>query len=321
MSRKRWLDLLRVAVSGGLLALLFTRVDLAGVGRALGRADGWLLLAALGIGHADRVLQAEKWRLLLRSSGTRIGHGAAIANTYVGNFAGQFLPSGVGGDVVRVWLLREMKLSTTEVIASILVERGFGVLALVFTAGGAVVLARAIGIELPSRLAWAILGVAGPLFLVTLASFRLDVDRMLAWIGRVGSRFSLGEKATQLTAAYRSYGKRKRVLLSYLALSVVEVAMVSLVFSVCIRAMGSEVGMVPLLAVIPTLLFLQRLPISINGLGVSEGALTWLLVQLGETKEVGLAVAILMRLLEVTIILPGGLLWWRRPRSPAAPGG
>jgi uncharacterized protein (TIRG00374 family) len=312
VSRRRLLGPLRVGVSLALVVFLVSRVDLAGVGRILAVADVPLLLAALVVGHLDRILQAAKWRLLLSGAGVRIGLPAAVANTYLGNFAGQFLPSGVGGDVVRVWRLREMRLPTDEVVASILVERAFGVLALAATAGGATLLARATGVPLPPRTGSVILAISLGLLVVAAASFRLDVSRVLAWIARAGRRFSLGERLERLTDAYRRYGKRKSLLLVYLALSIAEVATMAVVVALAARALGADVDPLALGVVVPAVLFLQRLPVSINGIGVSEGAMTAFLVQLGETAETGLAVAVGLRILEVAIILPGGLLGWRR---------
>ncbi len=314
MIRKGRLGLLKVAVSLGLLALLLTRVDLSSVGQTLRAADMRLIAAALGLGCADRILQAAKWRLLLTSSGTQIGFGAAVVNTYVGNFAGLFLPASVGGDVVRVWLLRETKLPTAEVVASILVERAFGVLALVLAAGAGVLLADTLDVPVPAGMATTVLVATGVLLLAIVASFRLDISGALDWVGRVGARFSLGELAGQLPDSYRRYGKRKPALFTFLILSVIEVGAIAVMYGLTVRALGLDTGWLPLLVVVPAVLFLQRLPISIDGLGVSEGAITWFLIQLGETPEAGLAVAVAMRLVGIAIILPGGLLWWRRPQ-------
>lgn len=151
-------QVLKIIVSAGLVGLLLWRVDLAELGEVLAGTHPGFAVAALALAHVDRALQGGKWWLLLRASGAHLGVGAAIANTYVGNFAGQFLPSGVGGDFVRVALLRTSGIALSELVASIVVERVFGVLALFFTAAAAAFLPSAPGSPCPReprRWCWA----------------------------------------------------------------------------------------------------------------------------------------------------------------------
>ena len=307
------MHVVRVVVSLGLIALLLSRVDLAEIGRTLLGAAPWPVLGAFLTSHFDRALQAWKWRALLQSSGVPIGFGLALSNTYIGNFTGQFLPSGVGGDVVRIVLLRQLRLPVAEVTASIVIERGFGMLALVVTAAGAFLMARWLEIPVPDTTGWVILGILAVMLAITAASFRLGIQGVLDRLGRFAPRVS--KRLETLADAYRRYGKRKRVILQYFALSVFEVAVLTMVFFLCARALGIDVAFLPLLLVVPVTLFLQRIPVSINGIGVQEGSLAFFLVALGRSMDEAVALSVFLRILELGILVPGGILLLRFRRG------
>jgi uncharacterized protein (TIRG00374 family) len=321
------LGALKILVSAGLVGFLLWRVDLGELGAVLAHANLRLALAAAAVAHADRVLQGGKWWLLLRAAGARFGLGAAIANTYSGNFAGMFLPSGVGGDFVRVALLRDSGIPLSEVVASIVVERVFGVLALFFTAAGATLLAERAGLPVPDGVAPLAVASLVVLLGVIALSFRFGIEGFLRWVARIGSRLRLGERLTALTDSYRRYGKRKPAILTYFVLSVAEVLMVAFVFALTAWALGIRIPLLAMAIIAPVTLFIQRIPITINGLGVQEGVLAGLLVPFGFSLNEALALGVALRVLEAFTILPGAFLWLarRRARAPEAseggPGG
>ncbi|MCA9753288.1 MAG: flippase-like domain-containing protein, partial [Gemmatimonadetes bacterium] len=227
----------KIAISALLLGLIISRMNAENVLQTLRAVDLRFALAALAVSHLDRFLQAGKWWLLLRQSGQQLPLRIAIANTYVGNFAGLFLPASVGGDFVRVFLLKAFPIQMSEVVASIVVERVFGVLALVFTAAGALLLADTAGVQVPEPVRWLVLPVFGGLLVAIAASFRLR-SGIPAFVLRLGERFHLQRRLESLTGSYRRYGKRKVAILTYFVLSVVEVLTVTVIFLLMARAVG-----------------------------------------------------------------------------------
>ena len=321
--KRRMLGLLKILVSAGLVGFLLSRVDLAEVGATLARTDPKLALAALAVAHADRALQGGKWWLLLRAAGARFSLGAAIANTYAGNFAGMFLPSGVGGDFVRIALLRTSGIAMSEVVASIVVERVFGILALFLTAAGATLLARWFGIPVPEKLDLLALTLLLAMLVAIALSFRLGVEGRLRWVTRIGARFRLGDRLASLTDAYRRYGKRKIAVLTYLVLSVAEVMMMVGVITLVAWSLGGHIPLLSMAILVPITLFIQRMPISINGLGVQESVLAAFLVSFGWDLNEAIALGVGLRVLELFTLLPGAFLWMgqRRADTPGATDG
>ncbi|HET9886046.1 MAG TPA: flippase-like domain-containing protein [bacterium] len=313
-------DLLKIGVSLSLLAFLITRVDMAAVGAELRNMRLDFFFVAFLLNHADRFLQAGKWWALVRSSGVRFSFMQAVANTYSGNFAGQFLPAGVGGDVVRVMLLHQMRLPAIEVAASIVVERLLGLFAIVIVASLAISGGRHAGMDLPPNTAnfMAILLVVMSLGLVL--SFTSQAEKIFGSVIRsmnaLPIRLRFLSKIQDLFLAYRRYASRHNTLLLYFLLSILEVLLVIVVHFMVCRALHIPIGFLPLMVIVPATLIMQRIPISMNGIGVQEGMLSWFFMHAGYGLDTGLSLSIALRILELGILIPGGIFLWRHRRVP-----
>ncbi len=321
--RARFIDAFKVIVSLSLVAYLLVRVDFAAVGTAIAGAPLDLLFLAFLVLHVDRILQGGKWWVLIRSTGVSFSFWQAVANTYAGNFAGQFLPSGVGGDVVRVVLLKRMNLSAIEVAASIVVERLFGLFALVSVASIAIGVATALGIDLPGSvgaMVWAlfVLMAAG-----LVASFTPTVDRAITTTTGTLRRLPLGipflQKVDDLASAYRRYSARHSTLVRYFALSIAEVLLIVAVNVILCRALGIDIPAIFLLLIVPVTLILYRIPISVSGIGVQEGVFGYFFAQAGFGIDAGVTLSLVLRLIEVGIFLPGAYFIWRQRGAKLSP--
>ena len=92
---------------GGALALsvvLWFSVDWTAALAVLAKAGRWLILAAFLASVANILISAGKWQILLRRSRVRLGYAAAAQLYWIGAFFSNFLPTGVGGDAVRLMM-------------------------------------------------------------------------------------------------------------------------------------------------------------------------------------------------------------------------
>ena len=107
MTMNRWARWgLRLAVSGGLLAVLLAALPWAQVRSAAAQMTVPLYVGALAAFLGAHFLGALKWRAMLTSSlgGERLPIRDTVACYGAGLFANLFLPTVVGGDVVRAGL-------------------------------------------------------------------------------------------------------------------------------------------------------------------------------------------------------------------------
>src|SRR6187401_754080 len=124
----------KIVVSAGLLYVLLSRVDLARLWKTARTASIPWLLAALGLYFAMVFVSAWRWGLLLRAQRIVVRLASLLRSYLVATFFNNFLPSNIGGDVVRVRDTAQAAGSKTRAATVVLVDRGIGLLGLVFVA-------------------------------------------------------------------------------------------------------------------------------------------------------------------------------------------
>lgn len=130
--------LLGMLLSGVCLWYAFRGVSLSVLAHNVGRVGaGWVAASVAGC-FFSLVLRAARWRLLLHG-GSGIGFWSLLSSTFIGMMANNVLPARLG-EGVRAWVLaRREQAPVVTVLASIVVERLFDVVALVGILGLALV--------------------------------------------------------------------------------------------------------------------------------------------------------------------------------------
>ena len=100
--RQLLLSLGRVAISAGLLAFIVYYVGPGKIFAVARAADLRLYLLAITLVQIGVVVRAYRWLILLRAVGARVSFRRAVYLYFIGSFFNTFLPTGFGGDVVRV---------------------------------------------------------------------------------------------------------------------------------------------------------------------------------------------------------------------------
>lgn len=300
-AKQTWKLVFKIAVSGGLLAVLFVRIDWSEVGRTLGRADVPVVIAALALYIAGQALSALKWRLLAFAVGFRASVGSFMSYYFIGMFFNAFGLGTVGGDVVRALYLAGPERRRTLALNTVIVDRVSGLLVLLAIA--LVSLLAFHTYELPAVLYWSTLAFSAAL----LAGWRLApylLPKLLSpgtWLRRLVE--------SDLAPYWNDYGLLARA------------SAISLVFHL------SQMSVLALLAIalqlsIPWSYFLvfgplvnifSALPISMNGLGVREGGFVYFLSHIGLPRESAIAFALLWFALVLMSGLCGGAVYlWHR---------
>src|SRR5947207_10314150 len=137
---------IKVAVSIILLALLFSKIDATRLWTTARRASIAWLAAALGIYLANVLGSIWRWRLLLDAQEIEIPARTLLGSFLVALFFNNFLPSNIGGDVIRIRDTARPAGSKTLATIVILTDRVIGLMGLVLVAAlGATMAAGAAG--------------------------------------------------------------------------------------------------------------------------------------------------------------------------------
>lgn len=310
---------LKVVVSLGLIAFLLYKLSPANLLAQLRGIDPWLLAAATLIFFASVVLGAWQWHRLLRAGGIDLTFGRTFRFYFVGIFFNNFLPAGVGGDIVKIYDVTKVGNDPYQVFATTILDRVIGIAGLCLLALGASALLFA-GDGLPN------LGLYVVIFAGCVApALALVLNRRLSRAVRtLFGRITIAGLGPRFDALFRRLGEYRRVrsLLGGLTLLAVAVQFLRVVTHILTaRALGVEITPIAFLqffVFVPLLGLLMVLPISINGLGVREGAGILLFTQIGFSSEQALLMELLTYAIMVVVSLLGGVYVMRRSFTGSA---
>ncbi len=86
----------------------------------------WIFAAALGVFIFGQMLVALRWWLLLRTQSVFIKLWMAVRLHFLGLFYNNFMPSSVGGDLIRAWYVTRHTSKMFEAALSVFVDRLIG---------------------------------------------------------------------------------------------------------------------------------------------------------------------------------------------------
>jgi uncharacterized protein (TIRG00374 family) len=314
MNRKRFLDLAKVIVSLILIFLLLREIGLQETLEKLLQVHPGYLLAALVVALLGVVVRAYRWQVLLSALEIEVPLGQLTALYFIGFLFTNVLPTGFGGDPIRMYELSRYTHRAAESAGTVLADRFFGLIVLQAMA----VVALAFGYPLvePWMIAFTVLLFVGSLVVVWLL-----LNRRL-W-QRLGERLkplaSLGQK--QGSVLGKVEGKAKGIatglkrfyesLHGYSIPAVGKTLSVSLVFNILLITMnyllglslGARVSIWYYFLFVPITSIVTLLPVSFAGLGVREGAYVFLFTQAGMPRETALSLSLLVYV--ISIFAPG----------------
>ncbi len=269
----------RLAGSVLALVLLLILVQEQGDGElfsALRRVSPSYFLSAMLVLLISRLFAATRWYILLRSAGVNISLARAIMLMFTGNFSSNFLPSTVGGDVVRLAGAMQMGYDRAICLASLVVDRLIGMAGMV---------------------------LALPLGLVPLFSLNHGAAQSLALAGL----FQKGvDFAKRTFGAFSIWLKKPAGLGGALLATLGNQFFIYSMIYLLLLGIDHRLSLWLVAGMYTLTYFVTLVPISINGLGVQELSMTFLLVQLGGlTSSESATIALLTRILFIVTSLPG----------------
>ena len=308
---------LRALISISLLAYLIYLAEpskiievLNGVwtGDGLGYLAGALLMFMLAY-----IALSIRWQVLVSGYGLRIPTHVLFQYYLIGLFFNNFLPTGIGGDVLRIYNLIKRSGERTIGFASVLTERLMGVTATLILAIFALLfLSR--GVKTNLLLLFAI----GLLFGIILFFFLIFQDKFFnKFAARVEkiTLFRIGERVYKFLEALRFYQDSKTIYLKILFISLISQSLIITMTFLLAKALNIQVSLLYLFFVVPITFLLTMLP-SINGLGVREGGFVFLLGRIGISDAAAVSLSFSTILIPMIVSIAGGILFMMQKKIP-----
>ena len=244
---------------------------------------------------------ALRWRQIVIRCGAALTPVQAFRFSMIAGFFNQTLPSSVGGDAVRIWLLG--KRTNWRVAAySVLLDRVIGTVALAMIVVACLPWTLELVRDPIGRAALLVIGVgcigAGLVFVV------------LAWERlRILQRWSPTRHLAAAAAVALEILNSPRALTTIFGLSFFIHFLTALAAWCAARAVGANLPLLYSLFLVLPVVLVTVVPISIAGWGVREGAMIVAFSYAGLAQSDGLIVSLLFGAGYLVVGIVGGLLW------------
>lgn len=306
---RRWVIFAKLAFGIALMAALIMRVDVSALLQKIADVDIFYLTLMFIIPHLMIGINTFKWQIFLRELGLRLNFNKLFGLYLIATFFNNFLPTMVGGDAVRAYALGRDTQDASSVTAATFMERLVGLAGLVSLVP-LVLFSSIVTDQFP--VVWllapaSLLGFA--LASVMLLSSKFDpLWRRLRSIQKLAHLLEFLARTRK--AVYRAAQSLRILLATYLLSLLFYVGAASAVWAAAM-SLGANVNIGYLMATVPLVLVAGMLPVSLNGLGITEAGFALFLQLAGVPLVDAVGVGLLLRARLLVTGLFGGLLFLR----------
>lgn len=295
---------LRIGISGALLWYIFSKIDFEETKVVLKSAEPHYIFYAFLVFFSIHIILLWRWWIFIRALDLSVSIWTAIRYFFIGLFGNLFMPTSIGGDIIKVLGLCRQSPQRAKVVASVLLDRLSGFVSIVLIAsifflyGYRLIDDKSIGLLiLFMALFFSLLGVV--LFNRFLYSF---VCRIFRSFPRVENALIALHEDILLLRDKRKEGFKA------VGLACLSQTIFSFTFFLTAKALHQEIGFIYFLIFIPLICMAASFP-SIGGLGVREAGAAYLFGKIGVGAGIAVSLSLINFLFMVIIGLSGGLIY------------
>ena len=308
--RRILLSTVKILISAALLYFSLRKINL---GELVSRIDvaslGWIGLA-IAVSFVQIFLGVLRWREISAECGAPLDTKQAMRFNVIGTFFNQTLPSSIGGDAVRLWLVARNGAGWRAATYSIFVDRAIGLIAL--------------AIIIVASLPWSYNLITDPhgrsaLLLVDLAALAGGLGFLVLgvlpwpWLKHWWATHHIHACAVIANRVIFSRDRGPKV-----AVLSVLVHVLAVVIAWCVvQSITAPVLFGQIFQLVPPVMLITMLPISIAGWGVREATMGLAFGYAGLVANEGVNVSLLFGAVSFLVGIVGGLVWILSPEKAA----
>jgi uncharacterized protein (TIRG00374 family) len=246
-------------------------------------------------------LASFRWKKIAKNLNSELSYLIILKIFWIGHFFSQFLPSSIGGDLVRIWMTSKYKISTIKSISVTLCDRFFG-----FLANLAIPVIAYLLIKNPINTY-----IKNTIYIYILFVLALIVSLVIykKFLRSFVERFYFLKKITILTDDLEVLLTKPKTTVNILLHSIlIQLGHVVTIYLISL-SIGVNLNFIEVSLIAPTVLLVSMLPISYGGWGVREGAMIVGLGFFSIAKECSLSISVIYGFVQIISSAPGLLLW------------
>lgn len=293
---------IKILISAALLYLALRKANLSELASRIDIASlGWIGMA-IAVSFLQIFVGVLRWREISAECGAPLPTRQAMRFNLIGTFFNQTLPSSIGGDAVRLWLVARAGAGWRAATYSIFVDRAIGLIAL--------------AIIIVASLPWSYNLIGDPhgrsaLLLVDFAALAGGLGFLVLgalpwpWLRRWWGTHHL--HACAVIANRVIFSRRHGPTIAGLSLLV---HVLTAVIAWCVvRSIAAPVAFGQIFQLLPPVMLITMLPISIAGWGVREATMGLAFGYAGLMSNEGVNVSLLFGAVSFIVGAFGGLVW------------
>ena len=301
---------LKIPVSLLLVAVLIHNIEWETILSNIKTISAGSLLIAFSILTAQFPIRAYKWQKSLRLHGLEYLFVFLHKVLCISYFFNNFLPTSIGGDAYRAIRTVPNEGFKSRAVSAVLVERIIGLSALLFLGwiGGILILSNE---HIPVVLYFVLACLLGGIVFVILV-----VILRLGLLSGLFERLKRIEKLEAFTHNLNLIYRNPRALANIFVISLIFQLLAIVAIAVLFDALGSDGAYAKYAFIAATVGLVSLIPISVNGIGVTEGAFAVTATQLGLDFNEAIIVAFTLRILVIPLSLACGFIYLADSRRP-----
>jgi glycosyltransferase 2 family protein len=308
--RRILLSTIKILISAALLYFSLRKVNLFDLAsRIRVESLGWIGLA-IAVTFLQIFLGVLRWREISAECGAPLETSQAMRFNLIGAFFNQTLPSSIGGDAVRLWLVARAGAGWRAATYSIFVDRAIGLIAL--------------AVVIVASLPWSLRLITDPhgqsaLLLVDFAALAVGVGFLVLgalpwpWLKHWWATHHIHACAVIANRVLFSPTRGPKVAVLSLLVHVLTVVIAWCV----VRSIAAPVLFGQVFQLVPPVMLITMLPISIAGWGVREATMGLAFGYAGLMSNEGVNVSLLFGAVTFIVGVFGGLVWILSPEKAA----
>jgi uncharacterized protein (TIRG00374 family) len=284
------------------------RDEFGEIRNTLRASDFRLIIVALCLFVVNVSTLAYRLKIIFKGEDLNLPLRKSIQLTYMGYFFNNFMPTAVGGDVIKAHYASHINQERMKSYASVLMDRIIGLYSFLMLAGIALVINWG-GFQIPVArnmvFIFLFLGLVG--FLIVTSK---KVANLMEGFFRRIKMFRLGEKLESLYAIVHDYRNRLDVIAKSILVSMAAQSIYFVIMYLFFLSLGQKVAIGNIFLIMPVVTFISMMP-SLGGLGVREGAIVAFFAPI-VGKEAAFTASMLLLFGFFAMSFVGGIafLWW-----------